>query len=85
MTEKKRTKLYDYHQLSSGELQGEDGEGGPMFKATPFEGEGSRFMPGDSKAGAGRGKVNPDVVGKKAGGSVKGWGKARGARKAKMY
>ena len=40
-----------------------------------------------TKAGAGRGKVNP-VKGKnyaKGGMTAKGWGKARGARAAKVY
>ena len=40
----------------------------------------------DTSGGAGRGSVNPKTVSEmKKGGSVKGWGKARGARKAKMY
>jgi len=138
----KKTKLYDYRQLSSGELNGEDGMGGPMYKATPFEGEGSSFVAGEGKSGAGRGKQGgpsadeletnrfrkyreamdaeyesrAKMLGKtksqyikdqaakenaalkkapisdfmsdsgmKKGGSVKGWGIARGARKAKMY
>ena len=39
----------------------------------------------ETDAGAGRGKVNPPTVKKAKGGSVKGWGQARGARKAKVY
>ena len=37
------------------------------------------------KAGASMMQASPKTESKKAGGSVKGWGQARGARKAKIY
>lgn len=65
--------------------------GEPDRKSMRYVGKGD-FTKADmdvTKAGAGRGKrggpTAKEVEGKKKGGSVKGWGIARGARKAKNY
>ena len=63
----------------------------PDRKAMRYMGKGDDINFNTSGAGAGRGKrggpTAKELEGKKSGGAIKakGWGKARGARKAKIY